>query len=132
MDFYPDGAWLVELAPLADEALLPQVVLSALGASEAPGRRPLDSLTDYLRSKSLLLLLDNCEHLVEACARAGGVAALAVPPIAHPGHEPGDAWGGGGGAVASAVAVPARGRPPRWTVWPSARRWAVCGAGPGG
>jgi len=69
LELYPDGAWLVELAPITDPALLPQTVANALGVREAPGRPMLKLLTDYLRTKELLLILDNCEHLVDACAQ---------------------------------------------------------------
>jgi predicted ATPase/class 3 adenylate cyclase len=69
LDHYAGGAWLVELASLSDPALLTQVVAAALRVHDQPGR-PLDEvLVDYLRDKRLLLLLDNCEHLVDACAR---------------------------------------------------------------
>jgi predicted ATPase len=60
--------WLVELTPLADPSLVPQGVASTLGVSEQPGRSPTDALSDYLGSKNALLVLDNCEHLIEACA----------------------------------------------------------------
>ncbi len=69
LDVFPDGAWLVELAPLADPALLPQAVASTLGVREQPGRLLVETLLDYLRAKTLLLMLDNCEHLIEACAQ---------------------------------------------------------------
>jgi predicted ATPase/DNA-binding SARP family transcriptional activator len=65
---YPDGMWLVELAPLADPTLVPKAVAAALGVREEPGRDLLTTLVDYLRHRELLLLLDNCEHLVGACA----------------------------------------------------------------
>jgi predicted ATPase/DNA-binding SARP family transcriptional activator len=65
---YPDGVWLVELASLTDPTLLPQSVAAVLDIQEQPGRSMLATLTSALRSKRLLLLLDNCEHLVEACA----------------------------------------------------------------
>ena len=65
---YPDGVWLVELASLADPSLVPQAVASALGAREQPGRSLTETLANYLRAKNLLLVLDNCEHLIEACA----------------------------------------------------------------
>jgi predicted ATPase/DNA-binding NarL/FixJ family response regulator len=65
---FPDGAWLVELAPLADPMLVPRAVASALGLHEATGRPPLEVLFDALRDSHLLLILDNCEHLVAACA----------------------------------------------------------------
>jgi len=66
---YSDGAWLVELAPLADPALVPQTVGVALSIREEGGRPILAMLTDSLRTKNLLLVLDNCEHLVAACAQ---------------------------------------------------------------
>jgi predicted ATPase len=65
---YLDGAWLVELAPLADPALVPQTVASVLRVRETAGSTVLDKLTGYLRDKSLLLVLDNCEHVVEVMA----------------------------------------------------------------
>src|SRR5437762_13602002 len=61
MDTYAGGVWLVELAPLGDAALVPQAVATALGVREAPGRALTDSLTEYLRAKALLLVLDNCQ-----------------------------------------------------------------------
>jgi non-specific serine/threonine protein kinase len=68
VDEYPDGVWVAELAGLADPALLPRAVLVALGASDAPDQAGLDALAEFLRTRRLLLVLDNCEHLVEACA----------------------------------------------------------------
>ena len=68
MAAHPDGVWLVELASLADPALLPGVVARAVGLSEVPGRELVSALADYLRERRVLLVLDNCEHLVEACA----------------------------------------------------------------
>ncbi len=65
---HPDGVWLVELAPVAEPALLPQVVATELAIREHPGRDLLDTLVDEIREKGMLLVLDNCEHLVEACA----------------------------------------------------------------
>jgi predicted ATPase len=65
---FEDGVWLVELASLADPSLVPQSVAYALGVREQPGRTPTEALSDYLGSRKVLLLLDNCEHLVEACA----------------------------------------------------------------
>jgi predicted ATPase/class 3 adenylate cyclase len=62
------GAWLVELAAISEPGLVVTEVARALGASDAPGRPAIDVVTDYLRSKELLLLLDNCEHLIEPAA----------------------------------------------------------------
>jgi predicted ATPase/class 3 adenylate cyclase len=66
---YPDGVWLVELAALSDPDYVPQAVASALGVREVPGRPLVTTLLDYLQRKKLLLILDNCEHLIAACAR---------------------------------------------------------------
>jgi non-specific serine/threonine protein kinase len=65
---YPDGVVLVELASLASPELVPQAVAVSLGAPEQPGRPFPDMLTDFLASKQILLVLDNCEHLIGACA----------------------------------------------------------------
>jgi non-specific serine/threonine protein kinase len=78
---YPDGAWLVDLAPLADPALVPPAVVAALGVRERPGRPPLATLAEYLRSRHLLLLLDNCEHLLEASARLADALLRACPHV---------------------------------------------------
>jgi non-specific serine/threonine protein kinase len=64
----PDGAWLVELAGVADPALVPQVVAAALAVPEGLGGDPAEALAEVLAPRSPLLVLDNCEHLVEACA----------------------------------------------------------------
>jgi predicted ATPase/DNA-binding CsgD family transcriptional regulator len=66
---FADGVWLVELAPLTDPALVPKHVAQALGVSENPDQSVLDSLTLFLSDRQLLLVLDNCEHLLEACAQ---------------------------------------------------------------
>jgi predicted ATPase/class 3 adenylate cyclase len=65
---HADGVWLVELAPVRDPALVVQEVASALGVREQPGLPPIGVVIDYLRAKDLLLLLDNCEHLITAAA----------------------------------------------------------------
>lgn len=69
LDEFEKGVWFVELAPLADGVLVPNAVMTALELRDEIGRTPLDILTDFLRAKKLLLILDNCEHLIEACAR---------------------------------------------------------------
>ena len=66
---YPDGAWLAELAPLQDHELVPQAVAQAVGVRERPGRPLPIVLKEHLAPKNLLLVLDNCEHVVEAAAR---------------------------------------------------------------
>jgi predicted ATPase/DNA-binding XRE family transcriptional regulator len=66
---YPGGAWFVDLAPLAGEAQLAPAAAAALALRDAPDRPPLEALVEYLRRRTLLLVLDNCEHVVDGCAR---------------------------------------------------------------
>ncbi len=68
LDDFADGVWLVELAPLSDPRLVPQAVASVLGLREDAGRGVMEVLVDHLRERQLLLILDNCEHVVAACA----------------------------------------------------------------
>ncbi|MFB9909120.1 LuxR C-terminal-related transcriptional regulator [Allokutzneria oryzae] len=69
---FRDGAWLVELAALEEPALLAQTVADTLRISDHTARSPMAVLTDYLRDKQILLVLDNCEHLLDACSRLAG------------------------------------------------------------
>jgi predicted ATPase/class 3 adenylate cyclase len=69
LDSFPDGVWFVEFAPLSSPALVPQTVLTTLGLREETGGSALEILTHYLHTKKVLLILDNCEHLVEAAAQ---------------------------------------------------------------
>jgi predicted ATPase/DNA-binding CsgD family transcriptional regulator len=68
VESFEDGVWLVDLAPLADPSLVPQALASTLGAREQPARSLSETLWDYLGSKRVLVVLDNCEHLIETCA----------------------------------------------------------------
>jgi predicted ATPase len=63
---YRDGAWLVELAPIVDPGSLVHVAATALGVPDRPGQPPAATLRDFLRSKALLLVVDNCEHVLDA------------------------------------------------------------------
>ncbi len=81
LESFADGVWLVELAPLADPGLVPQTVAATLGLRDQPGRAVLEVLLDYLRSKSVLLVLDNCEHLIAACAQLAETLLRAVPGL---------------------------------------------------
>src|SRR5918997_416344 len=65
---FPDGTWLVDLAALRDPTLLAQHVAAALDLRDESGRWLVATLSDHLSRRPLLLLLDNCEHLVHACA----------------------------------------------------------------
>ena len=114
---FEDGAWWVELASLSDQDLVAQAVASVLSVREVPGRSMSDALVEYLKEREVLLVLDNCEHLVASCAalcdtllracaklkilttsrealRAPGEAIFAVPPLSLPDpHRPPDAEG---------------------------------------
>ena len=65
---FPDGGWLVELADTADPGLLPGRIASALGIREEPDSPLAETLIEALRPRQLLLVLDTCEHIVDACA----------------------------------------------------------------
>jgi predicted ATPase/DNA-binding CsgD family transcriptional regulator len=79
---FADGVWFTGLAPLADAALLPQTTAAALGVREEAGRAVLETLQESLRARRLLLVLDNCEHLVEACADLADTLLRACPRLA--------------------------------------------------
>ncbi len=78
---YPDGVWLVELAPLADPAYILPALAAVFDLREQPDRPLQAVVTDYLRGKALLLLFDNCEHLIEACARLADELLHACPRL---------------------------------------------------
>jgi len=69
LDQYPDGVWLVELAPILDPLLVPRTTAIVIGLRDEPQRPVIDMLCDYLRDKQMLIILDNCEHLADACAQ---------------------------------------------------------------
>ena len=69
VESFPDGAWFVELASLSDPGLVLQTLARALGLTEQPGKRLIDTITDHLAAKSLLVVLDNAEHLLDACVQ---------------------------------------------------------------
>jgi predicted ATPase/DNA-binding CsgD family transcriptional regulator len=66
---YPDGVWFVEFADLWQPDLVESRIAAVIGVTEEPGRPLIETLADVLRPRRVLLALDNCEHLVEACAR---------------------------------------------------------------
>ncbi len=113
LDAYEDGVWRIELAPVRDPDAVPATVSDAFGEPASHATDPTESLVDYLKHRQLLLLIDNCEHLIEAAAslvstvltRCPGVSVLAtsreplrvagetmwlVPPLGLPqlGSEP--------------------------------------------
>jgi predicted ATPase/DNA-binding CsgD family transcriptional regulator len=107
---FADGVWLVELAQVRDRTLVAHTVIQALEIHDDAGREPLGLLVDFLRDRQVLLVLDNCEHLVGECAgladavlreaaglrilatsrevlRVAGEQVLAVGPLPVPSHN---------------------------------------------
>lgn len=78
---FEDGVWMVELASLAESSLVPQAVAFTLGVRERPGSSLTEALSAYLRTRKLLLLLDNCEHLIDACAELAGALLHSCPGL---------------------------------------------------
>jgi class 3 adenylate cyclase len=68
LEQFPDGVWQVELASLSNPALVPQTVASVLGLREEAGKAITQTLVEHLKTRQVLLLLDNCEHLLAVCA----------------------------------------------------------------
>src|SRR5215204_7061792 len=64
VEAYPNGTWLVQLAPLSEEVLVPKAVAEALKVPERPQEPLADTLAEVLRNRQLLLVVDNCEHLI--------------------------------------------------------------------
>jgi predicted ATPase/class 3 adenylate cyclase len=113
LDAFPDGVWFVELAAISDESRVVHAVAAVLGVKEEPRVPLVDSLVRVLTTRNLLLILDNCEHLVRACAelcnrilqstrdvrmlassrealRVGGEVTYAVDPLSVP--DPARQW----------------------------------------
>jgi len=78
---FPDGVWFVDLAPVTDPALVEQAALSALGLTEEPTQPLRAQLLEHLRSREGLLILDNCEHLIHACAELAEFVLRACPRV---------------------------------------------------
>jgi predicted ATPase/DNA-binding XRE family transcriptional regulator len=81
VDHFPDGVWLVELAPLTDPVLVAQTVALTLGIREMSGVPLLRTLAERLRSLRLLLVLDNCEHLIDASAQLADTLIRSCPHV---------------------------------------------------
>jgi predicted ATPase/DNA-binding SARP family transcriptional activator len=78
---FKDGVWFIELAPLSDPALILNTIASVLGVREEQGRPLMATMLDWLRDKDMLFVLDNCEHLVKACAEFAAAGLLATRGI---------------------------------------------------
>ena len=81
MHQFPDGVWFIDLAPLRDEALVVTHMLQVLGAPQEPDRPPQQSLCNYLRGRRVLLLIDNCEHLLRATSTLVAAILQAAPHV---------------------------------------------------
>lgn len=92
LDCYPDGVWLVELDALQDAELIPAAIAQALPTMQQPGTLSSESLAAQIGEKRLLLLLDNCEHLVAACAQLAETLLRTSPNIARSAIKPRDPW----------------------------------------
>lgn len=78
---YPIGIWVVELAALTDPLLVPQAVCAAIGVNPDANTSALEALINYLRSKRILLVLDNCEHLIDACSQLCAMLLRTCPEL---------------------------------------------------
>lgn len=81
LDGSGDGVWFVDLAPLSDPTLAPNAIAAALGVREQPERPVLETLLHYLKRKRLLLILDNCEHLIDEVARIADPILRGCPDV---------------------------------------------------
>lgn len=81
LEQFPNGVWSVELASLGDPDLVPRTTIAALGLQESTSQSLMDQLQNYLKEKQLLLLLDNCEHVLEDCARMADFLLRACPKL---------------------------------------------------
>ncbi|OQY97818.1 MAG: hypothetical protein B6D41_02945 [Chloroflexi bacterium UTCFX4] len=80
LDAFPDGVWFIELARVSDAALIPQTIATALGVRDEAGNLA-QTLTNYLERKTLLLVFDNCEHLIDAAAQHAENFLRAAPKL---------------------------------------------------
>lgn len=78
---YRDGIWLAELAPVTNPDFVAQAITSQFNLREQPGHFPLAALIDYFSARTLLLILDNCEHVIAACAELAENLLIACPSL---------------------------------------------------
>jgi predicted ATPase/class 3 adenylate cyclase len=81
LDQFPDGVWLIELATIAEADQVAPAIADPLRVREEPGQPMLLTLTNFLRNKKLMLILDNCEHLIAECARIAETLLRACPGL---------------------------------------------------
>ena len=78
---YTDGVWFVDLAPIAAEDLVGKEIMEVLKIKEAPEQPIIDTLVEQIKDKNMLLILDNCEHLLMACTEVAGKLVESVPGL---------------------------------------------------
>ena len=78
---FTDGVWLVDLVPLREPGLMPQLIVETLGLRPSADQPLMETLLNFVRSKNLLLILDNCEHLIEDCAQLAQELLSQVPEL---------------------------------------------------
>ncbi len=81
LDRYQDGVWVVELGTITDPSLVPQAVATSVGIATPPGAAPINSILSHLRPRTTLLVLDDCEHLVDAAARLADALLRGCPNL---------------------------------------------------
>ncbi len=81
LEKYPDGVWFVELAPIKDPSLVPNALAQVLGVHEEPGKPLVQTLCEHVKDHKLLFVIDNCEHLVAACANLADALLRGAPQM---------------------------------------------------
>jgi predicted ATPase/class 3 adenylate cyclase len=81
LDHFPDGVWFVELAPVADARLVAQTAATVLGIRDDAGQSPHEAIMKFVRDRRLLIVLDNCEHMTQACAELARGMLEAGPAV---------------------------------------------------
>jgi predicted ATPase/class 3 adenylate cyclase len=81
LDAYPDGVWFLDLAPIRDPSLVASQAAQALGLQEQPGKSLKETLCAHAKDRKLLLIFDNCEHVVAACADLVNALLRAAPAL---------------------------------------------------
>jgi class 3 adenylate cyclase len=107
LDRFPDGVWWIELAPLADPAAVGPALGDAIGVKPLPGQTSLQAAVAHLANASVLVVLDNCEHLLEACAQTAEALLRGVHAVTVVATSRAPLGGGRGDHLARAVAVAA-------------------------
>ena len=106
---FEDGVWWIDLAPVADPVVVPVTIARTLGLPDQPGRSPMETVLRFISDRKILLLLDNCEHLLDVCGDTIMTTAQRLPPADDPDDKQRDRIGCRRGHLARALAFGARG-----------------------